>query len=118
MDAFLYYFLTATALVLLIISYKFNKAVLEVFSSVLLMTVGGSFLLTDIKTFAGQSFTQNSSIANLTVYNLNYTYATSQVSTGFSWNVWGIMFVLLGFYLLFDGGYRLATATGNTMGEA
>ena len=118
MEPFLYYFLTATALVLLVISLKFGKAVLELFSSVLLMVVGGSFLLTDITTFAGQSFTQNSSVANLTVYALNYTYATSQTSTGFSWNVWGIIFVLLGFYLLFDGGYRLATATGNAMGEA
>lgn len=118
MEPFLYYFLTCTAILLLVVSYKFGKAVLEFFSAVLFMIMGGSFLLTDIKTFGGQSITVNSSTANLSVYAWNTTYLSSQASTGFSWNVWGIVFILLGFYLLFDGVYRLSNVAGFKLGEA
>ncbi len=118
MEPFLYYFLTGTALALLVISYKFSKPVVEFFSAVLLMITGGSFLLTDFTTPVGQSITALSPSENLTTNALNYTQASSHVATGFSWNIWGIVFILLGFYLLWDGVYRLSKVTGVNMGEA
>lgn len=99
------YFLVGTALVLLLLGYSFKRFVLVIFSGVLFMFTGFSFLNTNVVTSIGEYSVTNSSLVNVTITNSSLVYTNT---TGISQYPYGIVFILLGFFLLFDGAYKIA----------
>jgi hypothetical protein len=99
------YFLVGLALLLLIIGYAYKRYILLLFSGTLFIIFGFSLFATNLLSQVGEYVVANTSQVNVTLSNSTFLY---QNTTGITEYVYGIIFILLGFYLLFDGAYGLA----------
>jgi hypothetical protein len=98
------YLLVGLGILLMFLAYHYQRYILLLFSSGLFFFVGFSFLTTNLLSKVGDYSSTNSSVVNLTLTNLTHIY---QNNSGINQYPFGILFILLAFFLVFDGVYSL-----------